>query len=79
MKKLILIVILILTSCASNDDENCNCREQIYERRYINSNSWDDRYINESSIDGCYTEAEATNQYWFTSDRFTIISCDRYL
>ena len=79
MKKLLIIAILILTSCASNDDENCNCKERIYERRYMNSNSWDDIYRDERSIDGCYTEAEAKNQYWFTSDRFTIINCDRYL
>ena len=79
LKKLLLFAILILTSCASNEEENCNCKELIYEREYFDSSSWINRYQNQRTVSGCYTEEEARREFWITSDRFSIIQCDEYL
>ena len=80
MKKLILITILILTGCTSNEEEiDCNCVVQIYQRYYPNSNSFEDTFITERNDDGCYTEEEATANFWFNQDRYSTIICDTYL
>ena len=81
MKKLLLFAILILASCTTNQEEetNCNCTRNLYEREYFNSSSYTDRFINKTEYDGCFDYDDAMTKQWTTSDNFTIIQCDEYL
>ena len=80
MKKLVLVLLIALSSCSKNQEEEvCNCRENTYERRYINSNSYVDDLIGQEDIDGCYTLDEAKEKVWTTSENYTIIQCDDYI
>ena len=75
MRKLVLVLLITLSSCStSQDEEICNCRENTYQR------SWDrDTLINQRDISGCYTLEEAKVKQWTTSENYTIIQCDDYL
>jgi hypothetical protein len=81
MKKLLLFAILILASCTTNQEEetNCNCTRNLYEREYFNSSSYTDRFINKTEYDGCFDYDDAMTKQWTTSNTFTIIQCDEYL
>ena len=75
MRKLVLVLLITLSSCStSQDEEICNCRENTYQR------FWDrDTLINQRDISGCYTLEEAKVKQWTTSENYTIIQCDDYL
>ena len=81
MKKLLLFAILILASCTTNQEEetNCNCTLKIYQREWLNSNSFDDTFVSEQNDNGCYTNQEALNKIWFGTSRYSILICDEYL